>query len=141
MGFLAVLRDAKMPRDGQQIPVLGRHIPQVTQLINWWFGARFGDVNPWFLWTVSGCGSKLSRWGYAGFGPCFHLPGFNVPFRASVFFEPPPGGGLPLTATKPPIRHSGARLPAAGLVLVRARLPRGVRVRGAENRRPVSHGR
>ena len=29
------------------------------------------------LWT-SGCGSKLNRRGYAGFGPCFHLPGFHV---------------------------------------------------------------
>ena len=25
----------------------------------------------------SGCGSKLNRRGYAGFGPCFHLPGFH----------------------------------------------------------------
>ena len=24
-----------------------------------------------------GCGSKLTRRGYAGFGPCFHLPGFH----------------------------------------------------------------
>ena len=24
-----------------------------------------------------GCGSKLNRRGYAGFGPCFHLPGFH----------------------------------------------------------------
>ena len=26
----------------------------------------------------NGCGSKLNRRGYAGFGPCFHLPGFHV---------------------------------------------------------------
>ena len=25
-----------------------------------------------------GCGSKLNSWGYAGFGPCFHLPGFHL---------------------------------------------------------------
>ena len=25
----------------------------------------------------AGCGSKLARRGYAGFGPCFHLPGFH----------------------------------------------------------------
>ena len=24
-----------------------------------------------------GCGSRLNRRGYAGFGPCFHLPGFH----------------------------------------------------------------
>ena len=24
-----------------------------------------------------GCGSKLNRRGYAGVGPCFHLPGFH----------------------------------------------------------------
>ena len=24
---------------------------------------------------LHGCGSKLNRRGYAGFGPCFHLPG------------------------------------------------------------------
>ena len=24
-----------------------------------------------------GCGSKLKTRGYAGFGPCFHLPGFH----------------------------------------------------------------
>ena len=24
-----------------------------------------------------GCGSKLNKRGYAGFGPCFHLPGFH----------------------------------------------------------------
>ena len=29
----------------------------------------------WSLGT--GCGSKLNRRGYAGFGPCFHLPGFH----------------------------------------------------------------
>ena len=26
---------------------------------------------------LTGCGSKLNRRGYAGFGPCFHLPGFH----------------------------------------------------------------
>ena len=26
---------------------------------------------------LDGCGSKLTRRGYAGFGPCFHLPGFH----------------------------------------------------------------
>ena len=26
---------------------------------------------------VYGCGSKLNRTGYAGFGLCFHLPGFH----------------------------------------------------------------
>ena len=25
----------------------------------------------------NGCGSKLNRRGYAGFGSCFHLPGFH----------------------------------------------------------------
>ena len=28
--------------------------------------------------TQNGCGSKLSRRGYAGFGPCFHFPGFHL---------------------------------------------------------------
>ena len=32
-------------------------------------------------------GSKLNRRGYAGFGPCFHLPGFHFGYR---FFEPQP---------------------------------------------------
>ena len=27
--------------------------------------------------STCGCGSKLNRRGYAGFGPCFHLPGFH----------------------------------------------------------------
>ena len=26
---------------------------------------------------LCGCGSKLNKRGYAGFGPCFHLPGFH----------------------------------------------------------------
>ena len=29
------------------------------------------------LWYLFGCGSKINRRGYAGFGPCFHLPGFH----------------------------------------------------------------
>ena len=29
------------------------------------------------VWPI-GCGSKLNRRGYAGFGPCFHLPGFHL---------------------------------------------------------------
>ena len=28
-----------------------------------------------------GCGSKSNRRGYAGFGPCFHLPGFHFGTR------------------------------------------------------------
>ena len=35
-----------------------------------------------------GCGSKLNRRGYAGFGPCFHLPG--QPVLEIRFFEPQP---------------------------------------------------
>ena len=31
------------------------------------------DFDPW----ENGCGSKLNRRGKAGFGPCFHLPGFH----------------------------------------------------------------
>ena len=27
--------------------------------------------------VIHGCGSKLNRRGYAGIGPCFHLPGFR----------------------------------------------------------------
>ena len=27
--------------------------------------------------VANGCGSKLNRRGYAGFGPCFHSPGFH----------------------------------------------------------------
>ena len=38
---------------------------------------------------TGGRGSKLNRGGYAGFGPCFHLPGFHLGYR---FFEPQPGG-------------------------------------------------
>ena len=41
---------------------------------------RQGDdnVNPsrCQVWQY-GCGSKLSSWGYAGFGLCFHLPGIH----------------------------------------------------------------
>ena len=43
-----------------------------------------------------GCGSKLNRRGYAGFGPRFHLPGFHF---GTGLFEPHPfvgslhGGG------------------------------------------------
>ena len=59
----------------------------------------FGNLNRWFLWVrggcpvgtprnrrapnqqialwLFGCGSKFTRRGYAGFGPCFHLPGFH----------------------------------------------------------------
>ena len=37
----------------------------------------------------SGCGSKLNSRGYAGFGPCFHLPGFHFGY---VFLEPQPSG-------------------------------------------------
>ena len=33
-------------------------------------GEEFGVPMIW-------CGSKLNRRGYAGFGPCFHLPGFH----------------------------------------------------------------
>ena len=41
------------------------------------------------------CGSKLSRRGYAGFGPCFHFPGFHLGTgflshsHVSPFFGPP----------------------------------------------------
>ena len=35
----------------------------------------------------NGCGSKLHRRGYAGVGPCFHLPGFHSGYR---FCEPQP---------------------------------------------------
>ena len=29
------------------------------------------------LWFPGGCGSKLKKRGYAGFGPCYYLPRFN----------------------------------------------------------------
>ena len=34
--------------------------------------------------SINGCGSKLNRRGYAGFGPCFHFPGFHF---GTVFFS------------------------------------------------------
>ena len=43
----------------------------------------FSEVSPGIL----GCGSKLNRRGYAGFGPCFLLPASILEFR---FFEPQP---------------------------------------------------
>ena len=39
-----------------------------------WGGAGRGSL---VLGIAYGCGSKLTRRGYAGFGPCFHLPGFH----------------------------------------------------------------
>ena len=50
-----------------------------------------------YIW-VYGRGSKLNRRGYAGFGPCFHLPGFHfgTGFLATAIcqnrhsFGPPP---------------------------------------------------
>ena len=45
------------PKDG---------LPKYAQLTN-----MIGSNNP------NGCGSKLSRGGYAGSGPCLHLPGFQ----------------------------------------------------------------
>ena len=57
--------------------------------------------NPWerilLVPPAIGCGSKLNRRGYAGFGPCFHLPGIHfgtgflshsqlVPFSPGSFF-------------------------------------------------------
>ena len=36
-------------------------------------------------WENHGCGSKLNRRGYAGFGPWFHLPGFH--FGIPVFWS------------------------------------------------------
>ena len=44
-------------------------------------GGLFGPL-------LSGCGSKLNRRGYAGFGPCFHLPG--QPIFGYRVFEPQP---------------------------------------------------
>ena len=34
-------------------------------------------------WNTNGCGSQLNRRGYAGSGPCFHLPRFH--FGIPVF--------------------------------------------------------
>ena len=42
----------------------------------------------WSVMHLNGCGSKLNRRGYAGFGPCFHLPG--QPILEFQFFEPQP---------------------------------------------------
>ena len=39
------------------------------------------------LGWIYGCGSKLNERGCAGFGPCFHLPGFHF---GTGFFEPQP---------------------------------------------------
>ena len=46
------------------------------------------------LVETCGCGSKSNRSGYAGFGPCFHLPGFHF---GNVLFEPQP------CAVEPPL--------------------------------------
>ena len=40
-----------------------------------------------YFHLTNGCGSKLNRRGYAGFGPCFHLPGFHFGYR---LFQPQP---------------------------------------------------
>ena len=52
------------------------------------------------IWVLTH-GSKLSRKGYAGFGPCFHLPGFHfgtVFFLSHSFFSffSPSGAPKPL---------------------------------------------
>ena len=39
----------------------------------------------WGRGSRNGCGSKLKRRGYAGFGPCFHLPG--QPIFGTVFLS------------------------------------------------------
>ena len=52
--------------------------------------AQFGLFSLWE--ALLGCGSKLNRRGYAGFGPCFHLPGFHFGHR---LFEPLPFLRLP----------------------------------------------
>ena len=39
-------------------------------------------------WVIYGCGSKLNKRGYAGFGPCFHLQGSML----APVFEPQPYG-------------------------------------------------
>ena len=36
-----------------------------------------GFALAWWQGASNGCGSKLNRRGYAGFGPCFHLQGFH----------------------------------------------------------------
>ena len=40
-----------------------------------------------YIYIIHGCGSKLNRRGYAGFGPCFHLTRVPLWYR---FFEPQP---------------------------------------------------
>ena len=46
-----------------------------------------GPKRPKFKCQILGCGSKLQRRGYAGFGPCFHLPGYQGSILV-LFFEP-----------------------------------------------------
>ena len=45
----------------------------------------------------SGCGSKINRRGYAGFGPRFHLPGFHFGYRS---FEPQLSVAWPIEKTE-----------------------------------------
>ena len=53
-------------------------------------------VPQWFYFDPypDGCGSKLNRRGYAGFGPCFHLLGFHLGY----LFLTPTARGCPETA-------------------------------------------
>ena len=42
----------------------------------------------------NGCGSKLNSRAYAGFGPCFHLPGFHF-VTGLLNVEPQPSRDAP----------------------------------------------
>ena len=61
-----------------------------------------------------GCSSKLNRRGYAGFGPCFHLPGFHFGTvflthsqNGKVQFQPKIGFVIPLTCPHRNCAHPG----------------------------------
>ena len=80
----------------------------------------------WVLNTSYGCGSKLNRRGYAGVGPCFHLPGFHfgTGFLEQPYVIPGPLIDTQLEASKAKPFVAPAGTPAGPMPL-RARAPGG----------------
>ena len=67
-------------REGHAVVITGK--TQDARLVKSSWAERFGDdgfrVARDALNFTYGCGSKLNRRGCAGFGPCFHFPGFHL---------------------------------------------------------------
>ena len=73
--------------------------------------------------NLNGCGSEINRRGNAGFGPCFHLPGFHFGYLFVTYSQRFSCGDLDVLAVIFPSHHRAAQGHSVGTGAEPAKIP------------------